>query len=74
MHAAPQHAPGATIIACASSPPPPGPPPQDMEAWERLDDVIMGGSSSSSLRALEDGSGAVWSGDLIVEVGGGRTG
>jgi hypothetical protein len=43
--------------------------PQDLEAWERLDDVIMGGSSSSGLTALEDGSGAAWKGDLVVEVG-----
>eukprot|EP00878_Enallax_costatus_P001050 GHUV01001185.1.p1 GENE.GHUV01001185.1~~GHUV01001185.1.p1 ORF type:complete len:643 (+),score=165.16 GHUV01001185.1:143-2071(+) len=42
----------------------------DLAIWERLDDVIMGGSSSSGLAAAEDGSGAVWSGDLIVEGGG----
>ena len=28
----------------------------------RLDDVIMGGQSSSGLAAAEDGSGAVWTG------------
>jgi hypothetical protein len=44
-------------------------PSQDLEAWERLDDVIMGGSSSSGLGPAEDGAGAVWKGDLIVEVG-----
>ncbi|KAI8465804.1 MAG: complex I intermediate-associated protein 30-domain-containing protein [Monoraphidium minutum] len=43
---------------------------QDLEAWERLDDVIMGGSSSSGIKAAEDGSGAVWAGDLITEGGG----
>jgi hypothetical protein len=43
--------------------------PQDLGAWERLDDVIMGGASSSGLEAAADGSGAVWKGDLIVEVG-----
>ncbi|KIZ06137.1 hypothetical protein MNEG_1822 [Monoraphidium neglectum] len=43
---------------------------EDLEAWERLDDVIMGGSSSSGLTALEDGSGAAWKGDLVVEGGG----
>lgn len=42
----------------------------DLEAWEKLDDVIMGGNSSSGLSAVEDGSGAVWNGDLIVEGGG----
>lgn len=39
----------------------------DLAVWERLDDVISG-SSSSGLAAAEDGSGAVWTGDLIVEV------
>lgn len=43
---------------------------EDLAAWERLDDVIMGGSSSSGIRAAEDGTGAVWTGDLIVEGGG----
>ncbi|PRW55975.1 nadh:ubiquinone oxidoreductase complex i intermediate-associated 30 [Chlorella sorokiniana] len=42
----------------------------DIEKWQRLDDVIMGGQSSSGLAAAEDGSGAVWTGDLIVEGGG----
>lgn len=40
----------------------------DMERWERLDDVIMGGQSSSAMKLAADGSGAVWGGDLIVEV------
>lgn len=31
---------------------------------------LQGGNSSSGLSAVEDGSGAVWNGDLIVEVGG----
>ena len=31
-------------------------------ALNRLDDVIMGGQSSSGLAAAEDGSGAVWTG------------
>lgn len=30
--------------------------------------VLQGGNSSSGLSAAEDGSGAVWNGDLIVEV------
>jgi hypothetical protein len=62
-------------------PPPPARPWQDLEAWEKLDDVIMGGSSGSALAAAGDGTGAVWRGDLIVEVrgaggggGGGRPG
>ncbi|GBF93005.1 hypothetical protein Rsub_05616 [Raphidocelis subcapitata] len=43
---------------------------EDLEAWERLDDVIMGGSSSSGLGPAADGGGAEWKGDLIVEGGG----
>ncbi|WIA12335.1 hypothetical protein OEZ85_012388 [Tetradesmus obliquus] len=43
---------------------------EDLAAWERLDDVIMGGNSSSALEAAADGSGAVWKGDLVVEGGG----
>ncbi|KAF8071307.1 IP5P13 [Scenedesmus sp. PABB004] len=42
----------------------------ELAAWERLDDVIMGGSSSSGLAPAEDFEGAVWRGDLIVEGGG----
>ncbi|KAK9820647.1 hypothetical protein WJX81_005527 [Elliptochloris bilobata] len=41
---------------------------EDLAAWGRLDDVIMGGRSSSGLAPAEDG--AVWSGDLITEGGG----
>jgi len=41
---------------------------EDLKLWERLDDVIMGGRSSSSL-ALDDGF-AEYRGDLIVEDGG----
>ncbi len=29
----------------------------DMAMWDKLDDVIMGGQSSSGLAAKEDGSG-----------------
>lgn len=43
---------------------------QDISAWQRLDDVIMGGQSSSAIKPSEDGQGAVWSGDLVVEGGG----
>eukprot|EP00887_Chlorella_sp_A99_P002649 scaffold6.g2649.t1 len=43
---------------------------EDVAKWERLDDVIMGGQSSSGLAPAADGSGAVWTGDLIVEGGG----
>lgn len=42
----------------------------DLAVWERLDDVIMGGQSSSTLRAAGDGSCADFSGDLIIEGGG----
>ena len=42
----------------------------DLEKWQRLDDVIMGGQSDSELRAAPDGSGAVWTGTLRVEGGG----
>ena len=42
---------------------------QDIGRWERLDDVIMGGQSSSTLAATEDGA-ALFSGDLILEGGG----
>ena len=48
--------------------------PEDIAVWERLDDVIMGGQSSSSIEAAVESergfSGAVWKGDLIVEVRG----
>ncbi len=37
-----------------------------LQLWRQLDDTIMGGQSSSSLEANGDGSGAVWTGDLIV--------
>ena len=43
---------------------------QDISVWQRLDDIIMGGQSSSIIEPSEDGQGAVWSGDLIVEGGG----
>ena len=42
---------------------------KDIRKWERLDDVIMGGQSSSTLKATEDGA-ALFSGDLILEGGG----
>lgn len=40
------------------------------QVWQRLDDVIMGGQSSSGLQAAEGGGSAVWTGDLIFEGGG----
>jgi hypothetical protein len=43
---------------------------EDLEKWQRLDDVIMGGNSSSGLELSSDGTGAVWKGQLIVEGGG----
>ena len=57
----------------------------EMEAWEKLDDVIMGGKSGSFLQSSEkvegfhegyepkgqyDYKGAVWRGELVVEGGG----
>ena len=62
---------------------PPSPPPpvqrtaEDLTAWERLDDVIMGGQSASKLEVMAaseqggHGGGAVWKGDLIMQVGSG---
>jgi hypothetical protein len=41
----------------------------DLAQWERLDDVIMGGQSSSSLKATGEGA-AEFSGDLVIEGGG----
>ena len=40
----------------------------DLGAWGRLDDVIMGGRSSSGLAPAE--GGATWAGDLISDGGG----
>mmetsp|Transcript_26186 Transcript_26186/g.83691 ORF Transcript_26186/g.83691 Transcript_26186/m.83691 type:complete len:633 (+) Transcript_26186:205-2103(+) len=48
--------------------------PMRPEDWERLDDVIMGGASSSGISEATpeaDGfTGVVWSGELVVEGGG----
>lgn len=41
----------------------------DLERWQRLDDVIMGGQSSSSL-AINDDETATFSGTLVLEGGG----
>ena len=43
---------------------------EDLAKWQRLDDVIMGGKSSSGLEVSSSGTGAVWKGDLVVEGGG----
>ena len=40
------------------------------QVWQRLDDVIMGGQSSSGLQVSSEGASAVWSGELITEGGG----
>jgi len=75
--------------ALPAPPPPTGPPPTrlavplstpaDVAVWEPLDDVIMGGSSASTLKAGEEGEegaapppggGVVWSGDVVFEGGG----
>ncbi|KAK9814216.1 hypothetical protein WJX72_002437 [[Myrmecia] bisecta] len=42
----------------------------DLAKWDRLDDVIMGGQSGSALQPADDGSGAIWTGNLIIEGGG----
>lgn len=58
----------------------------DLDAWEKLDDVIMGGKSGSKMQTAErveifegannapkgtyDYDGAVWRGELVVEGGG----
>lgn len=42
----------------------------DLGQWQRLDDVIMGGNSSSLLERKQDNTGAVWRGELVVEGGG----
>ncbi len=41
----------------------------DLRQWQRLDDVIMGGQSSSTLEISNDGA-AVFSGTLVLEGGG----
>ena len=47
---------------------------EDLATWQRLDDVIMGGASSSTLSFTSDidegGSVVSWKGQLIVEGGG----
>lgn len=43
---------------------------EDVSRWEEVNDVIMGGSSSSSISLAEDGRGVLWSGKLVVEGGG----
>eukprot|EP00873_Tetraselmis_striata_P015836 jgi/Tetstr1/436100/TSEL_024948.t1 len=45
---------------------------EDLETWRRLDDVIMGGQSSSVMALAEAGGEgtAVWTGNLILEGGG----
>jgi uncharacterized protein YbjT (DUF2867 family) len=42
----------------------------DLEKWQKLDDVIMGGNSDSTLALNESSDGFTWSGELIVEGGG----
>jgi uncharacterized protein YbjT (DUF2867 family) len=43
---------------------------QDLAKWDRLDDVIMGGQSSSAIVPLGDGRTAAWRGRLVHEGGG----
>ena len=44
--------------------------PADVAVWEPLDDVIMGGSSASTLEAKEDGNSVTWGGEVVFEGGG----
>ena len=43
---------------------------KDLEKWQKLDDVIMGGNSDSNLKLNESSDGFAWTGELIVEGGG----
>lgn len=43
---------------------------KDLERWQKLDDVIMGGNSDSALALNETSTGFTWSGKLVVEGGG----
>lgn len=43
---------------------------KDLERWQKLDDVIMGGNSDSNLALSESADGFTWSGELVVEGGG----
>ena len=42
---------------------------KDLANWEKIDDVIMGGKSSSSMQAGSNQT-AVWSGNLNTDGGG----
>eukprot|EP00889_Picochlorum_renovo_P000282 jgi/Picre1/27312/NNA_000281.t1 len=42
---------------------------KDLERWQKLDDVIMGGNSDSVLALNERSTGFTWSGKLVVEGG-----
>lgn len=42
--------------------------PEDLKKWERLDDVIMGGQSESKISLVEEGTGMIFTGKVIVEV------
>eukprot|EP00191_Tetraselmis_sp_GSL018_P017918 CAMPEP_0177587416 /NCGR_PEP_ID=MMETSP0419_2-20121207/5637_1 /TAXON_ID=582737 /ORGANISM="Tetraselmis sp., Strain GSL018" /LENGTH=629 /DNA_ID=CAMNT_0019077459 /DNA_START=24 /DNA_END=1913 /DNA_ORIENTATION=+ len=44
--------------------------PEEAQAWKPLDDVIMGGRSSSALAAPGPDGAAAWRGRLVVEGGG----
>jgi hypothetical protein len=43
---------------------------KDLERWQKLDDVIMGGNSSSLLSLNDTSPGFAWKGELVVEGGG----
>lgn len=44
--------------------------PEALSVWSPLDDNIMGGTSLSSMALSADGTGALWTGQLVVEGGG----
>lgn len=59
----PKQAKGSTVVMPFQS-------ASDLEGWQKLDDVIMGGNSDSALSLSNSGNGFTWSGKLVLEGGG----
>ncbi len=59
----PKQAKGSTVVMPFQS-------ASDLEGWQKLDDVIMGGNSDSALSLSDSGNGFTWSGKLVLEGGG----
>jgi len=59
----PKQAKGSTVVMPFQS-------ASDLEGWQKLDDVIMGGNSDSALSLSDSGHGFTWSGKLVLEGGG----